>query len=232
MNPRKTDKADLEKKKGLYLQIGIVLALSMVWMAFEWKTFESGPSSLGTLDNVVIDDDMIATNRKPPPPPPPPPAVIEIINIVDDKVEIDEIQLESTEFDDDEDIELIDEIDDDEIYNFVNVESRPIFPGCENLSTEEERSNCFALETQRFVLRNFEFPEMAIQMGIQGKVWVEFVVDKSGLVTGVAIVRGVDKLLDDEALRVVKKLPRMKPAKVGGRSVSMRYSLPINARLQ
>ena len=75
MNPRKTDKADLEKKKGLYLQIGIVLALSMVWMAFEWKTFESGPSSLGTLDNVVIDDDMIATNRKPPPPPPPPPAV-------------------------------------------------------------------------------------------------------------------------------------------------------------
>ncbi|MDG1219817.1 MAG: energy transducer TonB, partial [Schleiferiaceae bacterium] len=85
MNPRKTDKADLEKKKGLYLQIGIVLALSMVWMAFEWKTFESGPSSLGTLDNVVIDDDMIATNRKPPPPPPPPPAVIEIINIVDDK---------------------------------------------------------------------------------------------------------------------------------------------------
>ena len=232
MNPRKTDKADLEKKKGLYLQIGIVLALSMVWMAFEWKTFESGPSSLGTLDNVVIDDDMIATNRKPPPPPPPPPAVIKIINIVDDKVEIDEIQLESTEFDDDEDIELIDEIDDDEIYNFVNVESRPIFPGCENRSTEEERSNCFALETQRFVLRNFEFPEMAIQMGIQGKVWVEFVVDKSGLVTGVAIVRGVDKLLDDESLRVVKKLPRMKPAKVGGRSVSMRYSLPINARLQ
>ena len=232
MNPRKTDKADLEKKKGLYLQIGIVLALSMVWMAFEWKTFESGPNSLGTLDNVVIDDDMIATNRKPPPPPPPPPAVIEIINIVDDKVEIDEIQLESTEFDDDEDIELIDEIDDDEIYNFVNVESRPIFPGCENLSTEEERSNCFELETQRFVLRNFEFPEMAIQMGIQGKVWVEFVVDKSGSVNGVAIVRGVDKLLDDEALRVVKKLPRMKPAKVGGRSVSMRYSLPINARLQ
>ena len=232
MNSRKTDKADLEKKKGLYLQIGIVLALSVVWMAFEWKTFEHGPSSLGTLDNVVIDEDMVATNRKPPPPPPPPPVVIDVINIVDDKVEIEEIQLESTELNEDEAIELIDEIDDDEVYNFVNVESRPIFPGCEGLPTEDERSHCFALETQRFVLKHFKFPEMAIQMGIQGKVWVEFIVDKKGAVTGVSIVRGVDKLLDDEAIRVVKKMPRMKPAKVGGRPVSMRYSLPINARLQ
>jgi protein TonB len=69
-------------------------------------------------------------------------------------------------------------------------------------------------------------------MGIQGKVWVSFVIDKDGKVTNVKVDRGVDKLLDEEALRVVRMLPKMAPAKVGGRPVKMSYTLPINARLQ
>ena len=73
---------------------------------------------------------------------------------------------------------------------------------------------------------------MARQMGIQGKVWVSFIIEKDGRITDVAVDRGVDKLLDEEAMRVVKLFPKMTPAKVGGRSVRMRYSLPINARLQ
>jgi protein TonB len=73
---------------------------------------------------------------------------------------------------------------------------------------------------------------MARQMGIQGKVWVSFIIEKDGRITDVTVDRGVDKLLDEEAVRVVKLFPKMTPAKVGGRAVRMRYSLPINARLQ
>ena len=94
------------------------------------------------------------------------------------------------------------------------------------------RFNCFNIKTRQFIGKNFEFPEMARQMGIQGKVWVSFIIEKDGRITDVAVDRGVDKLLDEEAIRVVRMFPKMTPAKVGGRSVRMRYSLPINARLQ
>jgi TonB family protein len=120
----------------------------------------------------------------------------------------------------------------EEVYSFTNVENRPVFPGCENLLTEDERFNCFNLKARQFVGKNFEFPEMAKQMGIQGKVWVSFVIDKDGEVTNVKVDRGVDKLLDEESLRVVSALPKMSPAKIGGRPVKMSYTLPINARLQ
>lgn len=121
---------------------------------------------------------------------------------------------------------------DEELYSFAKVENRPVYPGCENLKTEEERFDCFNQSARRFIGENFIFPEMAAQMGIQGKVWVSFVVDKEGKVTNVKVDRGVDKLVDEEAIRVVSMLPNMSPAKVGGRPVRMSYTLPINARLQ
>jgi protein TonB len=83
-----------------------------------------------------------------------------------------------------------------------------------------------------FVSRNFEFPEMAKEMGIQGRVYVNFVIEKNGSITNVEIVRGVDPLLDDEAVRVVKKLPKLIPAKQRGKPVRMSFTLPINAKLQ
>ena len=232
MNNRKTFKADLENKKGLFLQIGLVLALAIVWGAFEWKTYADGTNSLGDLDAFIDDEEVVITQRNTPPPPPPPPAPPEVITIVDDKLDIDELEMESTEIDNSDEIELIDEIVDDDIFNFVNVESKPIYPGCEDFATEDERFNCFNIKIRQFVGRKFEFPEMAKQMGIQGKIWVSFIIEKDGKVSDITIERSVDKLLDDESLRVVRQLPKMLPAKVGGRPVRMRYSLPINAKLQ
>jgi periplasmic protein TonB len=212
----------------LFLQIGLVIALGLSWMAFEWRTYEGGLMDLGSLDALTDDEDMLVTNRTPPPPPPAP---IEIFKIVDNKIDIEELDLISTEIDDDAMVDIM-EVESEEVFNFVNVENKPIFPGCENMATEEERFNCFNIKTRQFIGKNFEFPEMARQMGIQGKVWVSFIIEKDGRITDVAVDRGVDKLLDEEAIRVVRMFPKMTPAKVGGRSVRMRYSLPINARLQ
>ncbi|MFM8564797.1 MAG: energy transducer TonB, partial [Bacteroidota bacterium] len=164
--------------------------------------------------------------------PPPPPAPVEVFKIVDNKIDIVELDLVSTEIDDDATVEIMEVEAVEEVFNFVNVENKPLFPGCENLATEEERFNCFNTKTRQFIGKNFEFPEMARQMGIQGKVWVSFIIEKDGRITDVTVDRGVDKLLDEEAVRVVKLFPKMTPAKVGGRAVRMRYSLPINARLQ
>ena len=234
MQNRKSFKADLENKKGLFLQIGLVLALASVWTAFEWKTYKDGPGSLGDLEMTMDDEEVLVTQRNTPPPPPPPPAPPEVLNIVeDDKVDIDELKMESTEISDDDVFELMEvDVDDGEVFNFVNVENKPVFPGCEDLATEDERLNCFNTKIRQFVGKKFEFPEMAKQMGIQCKVWVSFIIEKDGKVSDITIERGVDKLLDDESLRVVNMLPKMIPANVGGRSVRMRYSLPINAKLQ
>ena len=228
MNPRKNFKADLDARKGMFLQLGLVIALGLSWMAFEWRTYEGGVIDLGQLDAVIEDEEMLVTNRETPPPPPPPPAPVEVFKIVDNKIDIVELDLVSTEIDDDATVEIMEVEAVEEVFNFVNVENKPVFPGCENL----ERFNCFNVKTRQFIGKNFEFPEMARQMGIQGKVWVSFIIEKDGRITDVAVDRGVDKLLDEEAMRVVKLFPKMTPAKVGGRSVRMRYSLPINARLQ
>jgi TonB family protein len=131
----------------------------------------------------------------------------------------------------DDEIKEVDLAEED-AFNFINVESKPIFPGCEGLTTEDERFNCFNVKIRQFVGEEFEFPEKAKEMGIQGKIWVSFIIEKDGTVSNIIIERGVDKLLDEEAIRVMRKLPKFIPARIGGKIVRMQYSLPINARLK
>ena len=120
----------------------------------------------------------------------------------------------------------------DEIFNFAVVENKPVYPGCENLATEDEKFMCFNQNIMKHIGREFDFPELARQMGIQGKVYVNFVIEKNGRVSNVTIARGVDKLIDDEAIRVIKLLPRFTPAIQRGKPVRMQYTVPINARLK
>jgi protein TonB len=120
----------------------------------------------------------------------------------------------------------------EEIFNFANVETLPIFPGCENLATKDEKFGCLNANIMKHISNNFEFPEIAREMGIQGKIYVNFVIDKQGRVTMVRVVRGVDEIIDNEAMRVIKSLPKFTPAEKHGKPVSMQYTVPINARLQ
>ena len=216
MESKKNPEVDLERKKGLFLQIGLVIALLVVLGAFEYKTYEKIAYNLGALSLDDLEEEIIPITKqelKPPPPPPPPP---EIIEIVEDDVEIeDEIEIEDTESDEDEEIEIIEE-DDDEF--FMVVENMPIFPGGD-------------LGLMKYIQKHVKYPAIAKEYNITGKVYVSFIVDKSGSVTNVKIVRGVDKNLDSEAVRVVKSLPKYKPGKQRGKAVRVMFTIPINFTL-
>ena len=216
MEPKKNPAISLEKKKGLFFQIGLILALVIVLVAFEWKSYEKVEYNLGQLNLDDIEEEIIPITKqevKPPPPPPPPPEVIEI---VEDDIEIeDELEIEDTESDEDEEIEI--EEDDDEEF-FMVVENMPEFPGGD-------------LGLMKYIQKNVKYPAIAKEYNITGKVYVSFIVDKSGVVTNVKIVRGVDKNLDAEALRVVKSLPKYKPGKQRGQAVRVMFTIPINFTL-
>ena len=216
MQPKKNPKISLESKKSLFFQIGLAVTLILVLIAFEWKSYEKNDYNLGSLNLDDMEEEIIPITRqevKPPPPPPPPPEVIEI---VEDEVEIEnEVEIEDTETDEDEIIE-IEEEDDEEF--FMVVENMPEFPGGD-------------LGLMKFIQKNVKYPAIAKEYNITGKVYVSFIVDKAGSVTNVKIVRGVDKNLDAEALRVVSALPKYKPGKQRGKPVRVMFTIPINFTL-
>jgi protein TonB len=216
MQPKKNPEISLENKKGLYFQIGLITTLIIVFAAFEWKSYEKVDYDLGQLNLDDLEEEIIPITKqeiKPPPPPPPPPEVIEI---VEDEVEIeDELEIEDTESDEDIAIEIEEESDDE---FFMVVENMPEFPGGD-------------LGLMKYIRKHVKYPPIAKEYNITGKVYVSFIVDKTGSVTNVKIVRGVDKNLDAEALRVVKSLPKYKPGKQRGKAVRVMFTIPINFTL-
>ena len=215
MEPKKNPKVCLENKKAMFFQIGLAVTLLAILIAFEWKSYDKSNYNLGDLNLDDMEEEIIPITRqevKPPPPPPPPP---EIIEIVEDEVEIEkELEIEETETDEDEIIEI--EEDDEEF--FMVVENMPEFPGGD-------------LGLMKFIQKNVRYPAIAKEYNITGKVYVSFIVDKQGNVTNVKIVRGVDKNLDAEALRVVSSLPKYKPGKQRGKPVRVMFTIPINFTL-
>ena len=116
--------------------------------------------------------------------------------------------------------------------SFVMVEKKPVYPGCEDAGNQEEQFNCFNRGIMQHIGKNFKYPTTARQQGIQGKVYVSFVIEKDGGVSNVEIARGVQPILDIECLRVICTLPEMEPAYQRGKTVRMQYTVPINAKLQ
>jgi TonB family protein len=160
--------------------------------------------------------------------PPPPP---EVIKIVEDKVEI-ENEIEDTESDEDEEIEIINE--DDEV--FMVVESMPIFPCLDFSFTNTEgllytKNYCGDEALMKFVQKNVKYPSIAKEYNITGKVYASFIVGKDGSVTNVKIVRGVDKNLDAEVIRLVKSFPKYKAGIQRGKAVRVMFTIPINFTL-
>ena len=204
MEPKKNPNVDLEKKRGLYMQIGLAVALLVVLGAFEYRSYEKGTSSLGDF-NLEADweEEIENTFREEKPPPPPPPPPDEIV-IVEDEEEIEnEIEIEDTESDEDLEIEEEEETTDEV---FMIVEDMPRFKGC----TDDQ---CTQQEIMRYIAKNTKYPPIAKENNITGRVFVSFVVDKTGKVTKVKVLRGVDKYLDAEAVRVVQSMPKFKPGK-------------------
>lgn len=227
MELKKTPKADLENKRNIFVQLGLVLSLGIVLMAFNLNDAVKSVNTLGDLEAEAIEDEVIPITRQEevkPPPPPPPPKVIEVLTIIDDDVEVDEeFEFESTEADDATIIDAVPVIEEDEGEEdaevFVIVEDMPEFPGGE-------------LALRKWIANNIKYPVIAAENGIQGKVYVQFVVDKDGSISNARIARGVDPSLDQEALRVVNNLPKWKPGMQRGKPVRVSYTVPINFQLQ
>ena len=223
MEPKKTPKADLENKKRIFLQIGLALALVGVLVAFEWKQYERTEFDLGVLEIDFIEEEDIPITRQETPPPPPPPEPSTELIIVDDDVEIEEefrIDVEATVFTEIQEFTPIvvqeEAIEEDVI--FTVVEDQPSFPG-----GEEARL--------RFLRDNLRYPQIAREAGIQGTVFVTFVVERDGSVTDVRVIRGIGGGCDEEALRVVRAMPRWEPGRQRGQPVRVQFNMPIRFML-
>lgn len=220
MELKKNPKIDLENKKNIFFLIGLTFSLSVTFMSFEWKFFNEIQGKLGDLVIEQLEDEMIPITRAEPPPPPPPPPqqqVIEEIQIVEDDEEIeDEIQID-TEADENTEVQEIElnieeEIEEEQI--FLVVEEMPEYPGGQGA-------------LMAFVRENVVYPEIAIDNNIEGTVYVSFVVDKTGKVNNIKILRGVHPALDKEAIAVVQKLRGFSIGKQRGKPVSVQFNLPI-----
>ena len=234
MQIKKNPKADLSKNSNLYFAIGLAVILFISWRAIEWKTYNKSGYGYEAL-NIDDDDDEdvpITEQIKTPPPPPPPPPAPEIIEVVEDEEEIEETIIESTETDQEEIVEIVEveeEFEDVDV-PFAVIEDVPIYPGCERVA-KSKRRDCFQEQINKHIRKNFRYPEIAQEMGIQGRVYVNFVIDKDGSITSIRM-RGPDKNLEKEAQRIIAKLPRMTPGKQRGRAVRVPFSIPITFRLQ
>ncbi|MEA3478033.1 MAG: energy transducer TonB [Bacteroidota bacterium] len=225
MDTKKTPKADLENKKVIFTQIGLIIALAAVLLAFEWKSYEKTVEGFGDRLAVDIEEDIIPiTEQKVKPPPPPPPKKVVQINIVEDDVEVEqdlEIDIEadeSTEIEEYIPIE-VEEEEYEEEQIFMVVESMPVPPG-----------GLAAL--YKYLGENIKYPVMAKESGIQGTVYVTFVVERNGSVSDVRVLRGIGGGCDEEAVRVVKNMPKWKAGKQRGKPVRVQYNLPVKFILQ
>jgi protein TonB len=231
MKTKKNPKVDLQKNSSLYFVIGLSLILFFSWQAIEWKTYKK-TFDYEMLDVNEDDDEEIPITQQIKTPPPPPPPATQVI--VEDEEEVEESIIESTETDNDEIIEVddvsIEEDDLDVDVPFAVIEDVPIFPGCENVS-KDKRRDCFQEKINKHIKRNFRYPEVAMELGIQGRVFVTFIIDKDGSITNI-LMRGPDKNLEKEARRIISVLPKMTPGKQRGRAVRVPFSIPINFRLQ
>ncbi|MBN1463061.1 MAG: energy transducer TonB [Paludibacteraceae bacterium] len=226
METKKTITADLERQKGLFLLMGFVLVLGLIFIAFEWteqeiKVYEQTGMAGGPLD----EDTVIVTQRleTPPPPAPEPPVVTPEIKIVENNVateSTDAFDSETTE----EDviiakpIETKIEEEDDQVI-FVAVEKNPEFPG--------------GMEAlYKYLGSEVSYPAAQKEMGIQGRVICQFVVNTDGSIVDVVVVKGVDPELDKEAIRVIKKMPKWVPGEQSKKKVRVKYTLPIVFKIQ
>lgn len=233
MESKKNPKADLNNKSSFYFAIGLFLILFISWRAIEFKNWDDDGYGYIALDVDNDDDEEIPITEqiKTPPPPPPPPAP-EIIEIVEDEEEIEETIIESTETDQEEIVEEVEVVEEDLDLDvpFAIIEDVPLFPGCERVA-KSKRRDCFQEKIQEHIRKNFRYPEIAQEMGIQGRVFVQFTISKDGSITGIR-TRGPDKNLEIEADRIISKLPRMTPGKQRGRPVRVPFSVPITFKLQ
>ncbi len=239
MIPKKNPELEVGRNSSLYFAIGLNVMLFFSWQAIEYKTYEKENVSIDIvmMEN-EIDEEIPLVSMNTPPPPPPPVVMQESVQIVEDTEDIEETVFESTETSQDdlisdnvirvEDVNVGDLEEDVEV-PFAIIEDVPLFPGCENVK-KSERRNCFQSKMNAHVVKHFSYPQVALDMEIKGRVFVIFTIAPDGNITKIR-TRGPDKILEDEAHRIISLLPKMIPGKQRGKPVSVPFSLPINFKM-
>jgi len=220
MEVKKSPKADLEGKKSTWLLIGYVFILALMFVAFEWTDRDK------QVTDVVFEEEIIPITeqeQKQAPPPPEAPKVEEVLQIVENDAKVEETAIQASEETGQAvevkyvPVEVEEEPEEQQIFQVV--EEMPEFPGG-------------MAECLKFLGKNIKYPTISQENGVQGKVIVQFVVNKDGSIVDPVVVRSVDPYLDKEALRVIKTMPKWKPGKQRGKAVRVKYTVPVTFKLQ
>ena len=226
MEEKKSPKANLENKKLMFMQIGLIISLIIAWLAFEHKSYdkrEIDPSLLRQTE--VVEEEMVEITKQEEPKPQPVevPKQTTQLEIVEDDVEVEDIEI-NAEIDQAEVVEDYTpvEVQEEEVVEaevFTIVEEMPSYPGGDQKMYE-------------YLGKNIKYPQIARESSIQGRVFVNFVVEPDGSVSNVKVLRGIGGGCDEEAVRVVKSMPKWKAGKQRGKAVRVSYTLPVVFKLQ
>ena len=225
MEEKKSPKANLENKKLMFMQIGLIISLIIAWLAFEHKSYDKRELADIGRTVEVLEEEMVEITKQEEMKPQPVemPKQTTQLEIVDDDVEVEDIEI-NVETDQTEVIEeyVAPEIEEEEVVEqevFTIVEQMPSFPGGDAKMYE-------------YLGKNIKYPQIARETGIQGRVFVNFVVEPDGSVSNVKVLRGIGGGCDEEAMRVVKAMPKWTAGKQRGKAVRVSYTLPVVFKLQ
>ena len=226
MEEKKSPKANLENKKLMFMQIGLIISLLIAWLAFDYKSYDKRQIDESLLNReVVLDEEMVEITKQEEQKPQPmeTPQQTTQLEIVDDDVETEDLNI-NAEVEQNEVIEeyVAPEVVEEEVVEqeiFQIVEEMPAFPGGE-------------AKLMEYVGKNIKYPQIARETGIQGRVFIGFVVEPDGSVSNVKLLRGIGGGCDEEAMRVVKSMPKWKPGKQRGKAVRVSYQIPVFFKLQ
>ncbi|MDY0781295.1 energy transducer TonB [Tenacibaculum sp. IB213877] len=240
MEIKKNPKSNLENYSKLFVQLGLVLALFVTYVAIENKTYDKEYGQLDAANMASeIEEETIVLQNTPPPPPPktPPPPAPEKIEVVEDDKEIEETVIESTETDESEAVEveeIVEVEEEEEVVEdvpFAIIEEVPVFPGC--TGTNQQKKDCLNDKMRKHVQRYFN-ADLANELGLppgKKRIYVQFKIDKDGSITSVN-ARAPHPRLKTEAIRIAKKLPKMVPGRQRGKPVRVGYTLPITFNVE
>ncbi|MBI9068836.1 MAG: energy transducer TonB [Salinivirgaceae bacterium] len=224
MIAKKNPKIDLNKKRTMFFQIGIITSLSIVFAAFQIGVEHKTGYSFDSEGAIPIESIIIPVTRQELPKPEAPKlkAAVDLKIVINSTPDVKDVPMATTEAFLDTKVIIIPMLneapDAEEILDVFQLEELPEFMGGEK-------------ELLRFLGKETKYPQIAVENGIQGRVYIGFVINKKGEITNVTVLRGTDPLLDKEALRVVKSMPKWKPGKQCGKAVNVHYNVPINFRL-
>ena len=228
MEIKKTPKADLENKKSTWLLVGYVIVLAFMFVAFEWTERDIKIDTSQAITDLVFEEEIIPITEQPEqvaPPPPEAPSIAETLTIVDDDADVEETTIATSE-ETNQAVEIkyvpvaVEEEEPEEQTIFEVVEQMPEFP------------NGGMAGLMQYLSKNIKYPTIAQENGTQGRVTVQFVVNRDGSIVDAKVLRGVDPYLDKEAIRVISSMPKWKPGMQRGKAVRVKYTVPVMFRLQ